>query len=446
MELKVLQIPFEYYPDAVGGTEVYVSSLSRRLRQHGVTVEIAAPADASQEYEHEGIQVHRFGTTQVPPDVRMLYGDGDPIATREFTRVLERCAPDIVHLHAMSPAVSLSILNEVKARSIPAIFTCHIPGIMCPRGTLLRHGRNVCDGVWHLQRCTTCTLQAQGLPVLLASLLSAFPQSVGEAIAAQGFRGSPVTALRMRHLQAGRQRALEQFFGTVDTVVAVSSWLRDVMVANGVAEEKIRLCRHGSSQETPSEPARRRESRAGLRLAFLGRLTHQKGVHVLVEAMRKRPGLLVSLDIFGIEQDDAGYVDDLRKRIRGDARIQIQEPIANQEVVDRLRDYDALAVPSQCMETGPLVVYDAFLAGIPVIGSRRGGVAELVTHEGNGLLVEAGDPAAWGDALQRLASEPHLLDRLRSEVRSPRSMSEVASEMLHLYGEVISRSSAACHA
>ena len=56
-----------------------------------------------------------------------------------------------------------------------------------------------------------------------------------------------------------------------------------------------------------------------------------------------------------------------------DSRIRFLEPLPNDQVPERLREYDALAVPSVGFETGPLTVYDAFAAGIPVIGSRRGG-------------------------------------------------------------------------
>jgi glycosyltransferase involved in cell wall biosynthesis len=367
----------------------------------------------------------------------MLYGGGDPEATSQFAAVLQRALPDVVHLHAMSPAVSLSVLQEIRQRGIPAVFTCHIPGITCPRGTLLRYGSQVCDGVWDLRRCTRCTLQARGLPVPVAALVAAFPAIAGQQLAARGLRGSVITALSMREMQAGRQRALVEFFGGVDRIVAVSSWLREMLISNGVPIEKILLCRHGSSQWAPAERAARLlQSDSTFKLAFLGRLSAIKGVHVLVEALRKSPGLAVKLDIFGIVQDDLEYVDSLRKRIGDDPRIQLLAPLLNEEVVDRLRGYDALAVPSLWMETGPLVVYDAFLAGIPVIGSNRGGIAELVTHERNGLLVEPNDPQAWTATLERLTSDKQLLQQLRVGIRPPRSMANVAAEMLDLYLEL----------
>lgn len=445
--MRVLQVPFHYYPDAVGGTEVYVSSLAKWLQTQGTEVEIAAPAQDSDEYVHDGMPVHRFGITKTPSDVAMLYGGGDPEATRQFAAILDRTQPDIVHLHAMSPAVSLQVVYEIRKRGIPAVFTCHIPGITCPRGTLLRYGAQVCDGVWDLRRCTRCTLQARGLPLPIASLIAATPPFAAEQLAARGLRGSAVTALRMRSLQAGRQSTLIEFFRNVDRIVSVSGWLRELLIANGLPADKVTLCRHGASQSFSTKPAASRASRDGaFRIAFLGRLNPAKGVHVLVEAIRRRPAIWVKLDIFGIVQDDVAFVERLRKSIGSDPRIQILEPLSNDVVVERLHDYDALAVPSQWMETGPLVVYDAFLAGIPVLGSRRGGIAELVTHERDGLLVEPADPEAWANALERLSTDERLRQQLRSGVRTPRSMQAVAAEMSVLYAEVAPHLSPVQHA
>jgi glycosyltransferase involved in cell wall biosynthesis len=83
-----------------------------------------------------------------------------------------------------------------------------------------------------------------------------------------------------------------------------------------------------------------------------------------------------------------------------------------------------------------LVVLEAFAAGVPVIGSDLGGIAEWVTHEQDGLLVPEATGHAWRKALQRVASEPELLPRLRRAIQPPRSMREVAKEVHRIYLEV----------
>jgi glycosyltransferase involved in cell wall biosynthesis len=100
--------------------------------------------------------------------------------------------------------------------------------------------------------------------------------------------------------------------------------------------------------------------------------------------------------------------------------------------------YEAVVVPSRVLETGPLVVYEAFAAGIPVIGSRRGGIAELVRDSVDGLLVEPDSVSAWRAAIEHLLNHSDILPRLRASVRPPRTMHEVAEEMASVYASVLS--------
>ena len=71
-------------------------------------------------------------------------------------------------------------------------------------------------------------------------------------------------------------------------------------------------------------------------------------------------------------------MQNLRRIASNDHRVRFLDAIPLGEIVSVLAQYDILVVPSQWLETGPLVVYEAFSAGIPVLGSRLGGIAELV--------------------------------------------------------------------
>jgi glycosyltransferase involved in cell wall biosynthesis len=102
-----------------------------------------------------------------------------------------------------------------------------------------------------------------------------------------------------------------------------------------------------------------------------------------------------------------------------------------------LSGYDLVAVPSQWLETGPLVVLEAFAAGRPVIGSALGGIADKVRDGIDGLLVTPYDSAeAWATRLATCAAEPDLVSRLTAGVRRPRELAAVASEMDAVYRRV----------
>jgi glycosyltransferase involved in cell wall biosynthesis len=68
-----------------------------------------------------------------------------------------------------------------------------------------------------------------------------------------------------------------------------------------------------------------------------------------------------------------------------------------------------------------------------VIGSNLGGVAELVTHGVDGLLIEPRSIADWANSLRKISTKPAVLAKLRSGIRPPRRISESAHDMAILY-------------
>ncbi|HET9470325.1 MAG TPA: glycosyltransferase, partial [Usitatibacter sp.] len=220
--------------------------------------------------------------------------------------------------------------------------------------------------------------------------------------------------------------------------VAPSRWVRDLLVANGVAESRIAVCGQGIEHA----PIARRPPVArghGLRIATLARLDAMKGVHLLIEALRARPALDVRLDVFVVAPRGAetAYGRRLRREASGDARVRLLPALAHDAVFQTLAGYDLVAVPSQVLETGPLVVLEAFAAGTPVIASNLGGIAERVSHGVNGLLVPPFDPGAWASAIERLTGDPALLARLRAGSPPVPSMDHVAGAMHSLYSTLL---------
>ena len=178
-----------------------------------------------------------------------------------------------------------------------------------------------------------------------------------------------------------------------------------------------------------------------MRLAFVGRLHPTKGLHVVLRALAAQRDLALTLDIYGVAQDAEArhYASELAAIAAGDPRVRFRAPVPSGQVGEALADYDATVVPSQWLETGPLTVLESFAAGVPVVGSDLGGIAELVSHDRDGWLVPHADEHAWGAALRRLASERGTLERLRRGVDPPRTTDDVAADMASLYESVVSR-------
>ena len=432
--MRVVHIPFGFYPDPVGGTEIYVAALARGQQRRGAEVVIAAPGDRDASYEHAGLPVRRFPVSPTVRNLRELYGAGDAPAAVAFGTMLDELQPDIVHLHAFTRAVSLLTLREAKRRAIPVVFTYHTPTVSCMRGTLLRWGREVCDGTLDRRACTACTLQSHGLPQQASQLVGRVPVAVGTALGNRGRSGGVWTALRMSELVKLRHAALRALLAEADALVALCSWTRALLVRNGVPAAKITCSPHGIAELPAAPPSQHGAARGALRVAFLGRLDPAKGIDLIIAAMRALPGAAITLDIYGVAQAGSDkYAEQLRRAAAADKRITFLSPVSSEHVGTLLASYDLLAVPSRVLETGPLVVLEAFAAGLPVLGAALGGIAELVTDGRDGLLFAPNSVAALRQALTRLIADPALLPRLRVGVRPPRCMEHVVDEMLGLY-------------
>src|SRR6266849_8885699 len=114
--MKVIHIPFCFYPDPVGGTEVYVKALAYHQQEQDIQVLIAAPGQNATVYTHDGLRVRRFVVSQLVADLRYLYGAGDVQAAQTFGRILDDERPDVVHLHAFSRGASVRLVREAKRR------------------------------------------------------------------------------------------------------------------------------------------------------------------------------------------------------------------------------------------------------------------------------------------------------------------------------------------
>jgi glycosyltransferase involved in cell wall biosynthesis len=164
-----------------------------------------------------------------------------------------------------------------------------------------------------------------------------------------------------------------------------------------------------------------------------------KGMHIPLAALERRRDLRITLDIYGGVQTEDKYVDGLRRCVARDSRVRLLPAVPPDTIVEVLAQYDVVLVPSQVMETGPLVVLEAFAAGVPVIGSALGGIAEWVRDDIDGRLLDVGSMRAWENALDEIVNDPLVLAKWRAAIVPPPSMGTVADEMNAIYKRVTGR-------
>jgi glycosyltransferase involved in cell wall biosynthesis len=385
----------------------------------------------------DGLAVHRFASDR-SRRIELAYGVPDEIAAEGFRAVLRKVRPHIVHLHARTSAISELLIDAAHDSGAAVVFTYHTPTVSCARGTMMLFGQQPCDGLIEPKRCTTCALTAHGVPKSLAWLAALAPNIL--AATSRTPMGDPelLSFLQIPALLAGERRRFCNFVGKVDHVVAVCEWARQVLERNGVPPERITLSRQGLSQSHRPRRAARGE-REPLRIAYFGRIDRAKGPDLLARAMKLIPTAPVKIDIFAVRQaagPDQVY-DWLAAQAQLDSRLTLRTAVAPDQVISVMADYDLIAVPSRWLETGPLVVLEAFAAGVPVLGADLGGIAELVHNGMDGFLVPADNAAAWAAAIVGLIDNPQLVRDMRAKIKTPRSMDAVVDDMAMVYSAVV---------
>ncbi|WP_162899551.1 glycosyltransferase [Salinibacter ruber] len=427
-----------YYPDTVGGTEAYVEALGRDLQRRGHEITVVAPSTSEerQEYTHNGLQVLRYPVAQ-DPDRAEVQRQTDPRYLDVWDDWLQRTRPDVVHMHSLTRGCSVAHARVVTEHEIPLYITVHVPKVTCPRGTLMRWGTTPCDGEIRPTRCGACMLQDRGLPKAAAWATSAASRTgIGSLLP-----GAAGTALQRAPLIQQQKERLQSWMESAEHVVVVAGWLKEVLERNDISGTHVTVSRHGLSngmratQRKAAEHRKPREASQPLQVGFVGRFTEVKGPHVLVEAVRRLPeDVAVEVHLYGMAQSeqDQQYLSEMQQEARGDPRIRFCGPMTEENRIEAFAGFDVLAVPSIWFETGPFTVLEAFAAGIPVLGSNHGGIAERVTNGESGVLVPPGDTEAWTDALKGLW-ERHRADRWDWTLPEFRTSREIAEEMDALY-------------
>jgi glycosyltransferase involved in cell wall biosynthesis len=203
-------------------------------------------------------------------------------------------------------------------------------------------------------------------------------------------------------------------------------------LARQIPDKKIETIAHGIELSN-WQPLPRDTARAALNTSpdefiavFVGRIHPQKGVDVLVEAVRRVAGRLPRLRVFVIgspgghyraEEQTSAYAADVMRRAHG-TPVQFVGFLSNRS--EQLRQYlsacDVAVVPSR-QEPFGYVALEALAMSLPVIASRSGGLAQTVTDD-VGVLVPAGDAAALAAAIRRAYEDPLRLRQMREKCRA----------------------------
>lgn len=327
--------------------------------------------------EDGGIQVRQviFDNADLRESVS-LAGDLRIGASATWSRSSERrvrdaivaLRPQVMHVHNTFTAASPSVYAAASAKGVPVVQTLHNYRFVCPAATAFRDG--------HV--CTDC---------------------VGRSVPWPGVVHACVRGSRSQSLVVAATMALHRARGTyrgIDAYLALTNFQRQMMVAGGLPAARIRVV----PNFLEPDPGPGSDSRTGL--WFVGRLSVEKGIQVLLEAVPHLPGVV---SVAGTGPLESGV-----ERAQDAGHITWLGALDRAAVMERIRGAIALVVPSVCFEGLPLVVLEAFASGTPVIASRIGSLEELVDDGVTGLLV---DPNNADDLAERLQWANEHPDEMR---------------------------------
>jgi glycosyltransferase involved in cell wall biosynthesis len=410
--VRILNLVHQYLPERVGGTELYTQAIAGELATRGHEIGLLYRSDRLASglaaREDGGVRVWSASAGPLSPLRRFLATYRNPVLQGAFEQVLDRFRPDVVHVqHLMGWPAGLA--SELLKRGIPYIITLWDFWWRCANAQLLtNYSGEICDGPNHLfSNCARCAIARAGHPRLYPAVPPLAP------------------------LMAQRNRALSSVVAGAARLVAPTEFVRQWYTERGLPVDRLVTLPPALaySSALPPQPTPR-----PFRVIYIGGLSEQKGVHALIEAFNDVAGD-AELVIAGDDTADPAYSS--RLRALAGQNVRFLGRLDRAGVWRALSEADLVAVPTLWYETYSFIISEAFAAGLPVLASRLGPIADRVRDGVDGLLLPPGDVPAWRAALRSLVHSPERLAILTRGVEPPQTLEQHADDLETLFASVL---------
>lgn len=278
---------------------------------------------------------------------------------RGMREVLRRECPDVVNVHNLYPFISPAALFECKKAGIPVVMTIHNFRLICPTGLFMRDG----------MPCETCLERGNEWSCVRYNCEHSRLKSLGYTL---------------RNVYARWTGAYRK---NVDVFACITDFQRQKLIAAGYDAQKIRVI--PNSMDAPESY----QSMIGGYVAYIGRLSYEKGYDLLVEVARRNP--TIQFRFAGAKREQADI--EIPENVRFMGYLQ------KGELADFIRQSRFVVMPSRCYEGFPMAILEAACYGKPTIGPAHGGFTEIIGR-GESAIGKLFDPNNLDDLERQIVS------------------------------------------
>jgi glycosyltransferase involved in cell wall biosynthesis len=271
-----------------------------------------------------------------------------------FSKVLDKIKPDIVHVHNFFPLLTPAIYDACREGNIPVVQTLHNYRIMCANALLLRDGKV----------CESCINNSPYIGALYRC-----------------YRNSFLGSLAVAHFISKHQNQ-NTWSTKIDRVIALTEFSRNKFIQSGVDPSRIVVKPNFIEDPLDGKSPVPIKERTGM--LFVGRLSEEKGIRVLLEAWKT---LDVPLTVVG----DGPLRSLVEQHQQQQNNIHLLGSLPRDQVAQEMAKARALVVPSIWYEGFPMVLLEAFAQGLPVIATDLGNVGQIVEKHSAGTLFSSGE-------------------------------------------------------
>ena len=367
--VKILVVHNEYQQR--GGEDAVVEAETQLLAENGHTVV---------RYMRKNKELQdRPGLLSLKTGIETVWASR---SYREVTSVLAKEKPDAAHFHNTQPLISPAAYYACAEARVPVVQTLHNYRLLCPSATLMREG----------EVCEACLGRSVPWPGVVHAC----------------YRGSRAATAAVAAMIAVH-RAMGTWRQKVKVYVALSEFARQKFVEGGLPPERIVV----KPNFMVCDPGAKKQQ--GEYALYVGRLSEEKGPQVLLKgwARLRAP---IPLKMAGAGPLNEGLSREIAEERLGEVDLlgQVNSPV----IAGLFHRARFLVLPSLCYENFPLTVAQAFACGVPVITSRLGSMAEIVTDGKTGLHFSAGDDADLAAKVGWAWTHPKQMEIMGREARA----------------------------